>query len=491
MCNNTTKESKHVSEATNYDDNAAAAVAAAAAAEEHPSSSSSSSTNPKHSVFRFAICAFGICVCYMYYGIIQEKLMSKHHKRMIGPSFVLWIQCVTNVTVARIWWWIDHNWLVHKKRKRGKQLSTTITKTMDAQKKKNDDLVISTSNTNTNNTTELSTPTNRLHHPLLCLTSLCYVSAMVCSNESLHYVSYPTAVLAKSCKMIPTMIMGVLVERKRYAPVEWMAAFCITLGIYLFNASRLKAKIIIITTSTTPASTTTDNDDSSTSSWIGICLLVTSLIMDGFLGACQGLVKKTRTLTAWNPHVPVRSPNAVETMLYINLYALLFLLPFTIWNGQWTEGWTALLPPSYTTTTPAEQEEEEDEQESSSQQYRMALLQGLLLMNVTVATGQIFIFLTITWYSSLICTTITTTRKFFTILLSIVYFKHHFTSMQWVATTLVFAGLYLGIVGQRTKQQQSPSKNDIRNSSIMGDFSTTDSHYSPRRTVEKIAMKED
>ena len=132
-----------------------------------------------------------------------------------------------------------------------------------------------------------------------------------------------------------------------------------------------------------------------------------------------------------------RPPTAVETMLYVNVYALVLLLPMAIMadDNQVTTGWHLL-------------------------SHDPTLVRALVVLSVVVGIGQIFIFLTITWYSSLVCTTITTTRKFFTILFSVLHFGHSFSSLQWVSIGLVFSGLYLSIVvtnnkkGQEQEQEQ-------------------------------------
>jgi hypothetical protein len=185
---------------------------------------------------------------------------------------------------------------------------------------------------------------------------------MSTSNYAFRYVGYPTAVLAKSCKLIPTMVMSIFIERKRYSLQEWVAAGCITTGIVLFNLSRI---------SSVP--------DEKQDSLHGLILLIISLAMDGFLGSCQGLLKRSDVKGTRRP------PTAMETMLYVNLYALVWIIPMAIQTGEWTEGMSRL-----------------DE-----------IKHGMILLNAAAASGQIFIFLTLTWFSPLVCTTITTTRKFF------------------------------------------------------------------------------
>lgn len=47
--------------------------------------------------------------------------------------------------------------------------------------------------------------------------------------ESLKYVSFPTQVLSKSCKIIPVMIVGMVLNQKVYPLVEYLEALAITL----------------------------------------------------------------------------------------------------------------------------------------------------------------------------------------------------------------------------------------------------------------------
>lgn len=59
------------------------------------------------------------------------------------------------------------------------------------------------------------------------------------------------------------------------------------------------------------------------------------------------------------------------------------------------------------------------------------------------AIGQLFIFLTISSFGPLVCSLITTTRKFFTVLFSVLLFGNSLNGQQWLGTTLVFLGLSL------------------------------------------------
>lgn len=72
----------------------------------------------------------------------------------------------------------------------------------------------------------------------------------------------------------------------------------------------------------------------------------------------------------------------------------------------------------------------------------------LALFSVVGALGQIFIYLTILHFSSLVCSMITTTRKFFTLLASLVWFGHTLSLLQWTAVAMVFTGLGMDTVSE-------------------------------------------
>jgi UDP-galactose transporter B1 len=124
----------------------------------------------------------------------------------------------------------------------------------------------------------------------------------------------------------------------------------------------------------------------------------------------------------------------METMLYINLYATVILLPASYYAGQFQNGMNLFLDAN----------------------GDMAKL--LLQLNLSASLGQVFIFLTIHHFSPLICTTITTTRKFFTILLSVYKFGHVLNVLQWGSVGLVFGGLYLEIAAKMVGQSVKTKK---------------------------------
>lgn len=69
------------------------------------------------------------------------------------------------------------------------------------------------------------------------------------------------------------------------------------------------------------------------------------------------------------------------------------------------------------------------------------IILNLIAFSITSGIGQIFIFTTITVFGPLTCAVITTTRKFFTILASVIIFGNALLPRQWVAVVLVFVAL--------------------------------------------------
>ncbi len=122
-----------------------------------------------------------------------------------------------------------------------------------------------------NRRSEGSTRDSTTHFFYGC-SALSYLTAMVSSNRALQHVSYPTQVIAKSCKPIPVMIVGVLYARKRYSLLKYFFVFLIVLGVgvFMYNPGKI---------SSVP--------NAQSAAFVGELLLLLSLTCDGFTGAFQ------------------------------------------------------------------------------------------------------------------------------------------------------------------------------------------------------------
>ncbi|KAK0059449.1 solute carrier family 35 member B1-like [Biomphalaria glabrata] len=238
---------------------------------------------------------------------------------------------------------------------------------------------------------------------LYAICSLTYLGAMLASNHSLQHVSYPTQVLGKSIKPIPVMVLGVLFARKRYPLAKYFCVLLIVMGVAMFM---YKDK----------GSTKKTEDQPFIG--VGEFLLLLSLTLDGLTGASQDRMKSFHQTSANN------------MMLHINVFSVLWLAIGLLATGELFEfiGFASRHP---------------------------IVLFNMISFSIASALGQMFIFITVTTFGPLTCSIITTTRKFFTILASVIIFQNPMSAQQWAGTSLVFVGLGLDSVYGKEKKNKS------------------------------------
>lgn len=227
------------------------------------------------------------------------------------------------------------------------------------------------------------------------------VAAAGCTASPLGYaalkhISYPTLILGKSCKLLPLVLINVLVHRRRFEPYKYVTVLLITAGVagfLFFEGSSNGAK---------------GTAHGSASSLYGLVLLGLNLLLDG-------------ATNAWQDELFVRHRvRAQHMMLYMNLisagYLILYQLMTNPFTGQLSSGL------DFVRTHPS-------------------VLRDMLLFCTCGALGQLFIFLTIEHFGSVVLVTVTVTRKLFTILLSLFWFEHRLGIAQWASVSLVFIAL--------------------------------------------------
>ncbi|RYR25342.1 hypothetical protein Ahy_B02g059045 isoform G [Arachis hypogaea] len=200
-------------------------------------------------------------------------------------------------------------------------------------------------------------------------------------------------VLAKSSKMIPVMLMGTIVYGIRYTFPEYVCTFLVAGGVSTFA--------LLKTSSKTMSKLAHPNAPLG----YGLCFL--NLTFDGFTNATQDSLKARYPKTsAWN------------IMLGMNLWG-------TIYNMIYMFGW-----PSGSGF----------EAVRFCKQHPEAAW-DIILFCCCGTVGQNFIFLTISRYGSLANTTITTTRKFVSIVVSSLLSGNPLSTKQWGCVCMVFTGL--------------------------------------------------
>lgn len=231
---------------------------------------------------------------------------------------------------------------------------------------------------------------------------------------SLKHLDYITFILAKSCKLLPVMFLHISLFRKRYPIYKYLVVALVTLGVAIFtlhhpSTSKKAAKHNGLNGSMTPV--------------LGLTFLGINLLFDGLTNTVQDYIFMT-----YRPYTGPQMMCAQNIMSTILTVVYLFLSPFLA-------------------NTPLG---EYVGMASNSDELRDALTfvtahpqvgWDVLAFAACGAVGQVFIFYTLSNFSSLLLVTVTVTRKMLTMLLSVVWFGHHITQMQWLGVGLVFGGI--------------------------------------------------
>ncbi|GBG87156.1 hypothetical protein CBR_g44614 [Chara braunii] len=214
-----------------------------------------------------------------------------------------------------------------------------------------------------------------------------------CGVIALKYISYPAQVLAKSSKMIPVMIIGALIYGVKYRISEYICTLLVAGGVSVFALYKGSAKAL--------------SKLAKPNAPLGYALCFLNLALDGFTNATQDSIKK-------------RYPkmNAYHLMVGMNLWGSLYLAiyMFLVPGGG---GYEAL---EFCRTHPEAGRD-------------------ILWFCLCGALGQNFIFYTISKFGALVNTTITTTRKFVSILISALWNGNPLANPQWMGVSMVFSGL--------------------------------------------------
>jgi len=201
----------------------------------------------------------------------------------------------------------------------------------------------------------------KIPHKEIFNSGISQMLAMAASNEALRYVSFPTQVLGKSCKMVPVMAGGILLGGKSYDLVKYLQVALITLGVTVFNFGGKKKG---------------GGEDSA----YGLWLIAASLVMDAVTGGLQDKVKASTK--ALNPSDPKAKPTMHESMFWTNASGCLVAAALGLATGHLTEGF------AFCSRHPE-------------------VLQAVLIYSLASAVGQNFIYYTITQFGPLLLSTVT------------------------------------------------------------------------------------
>ncbi len=252
-------------------------------------------------------------------------------------------------------------------------------------------------------------PTEISKYQMLTLSCTSILST-VTSVRSLRYVIYPVQVLFKSCKPVPVMLFGAILGKK-YPMKKYVNVAIITTGVALFMGGG---------TSTSKK----DMGSAEATTLIGGLLLTLSLCFDGATGAYEDKL------------MAVNNVEPFDLMFNIQLgKSLISFITLVITNGL--------------------------------DDFLRTLTEGgftLVLLGVTGALGQVFVFVTISRFGALNCALIGLVRKILSLILSFVLYGHTMNGFQTMGLMLAIASMIANFYDKGGKK--GASVEDIKDAGV-------------------------
>nr|XP_057947593.1 adenosine 3'-phospho 5'-phosphosulfate transporter 1 [Doryrhamphus excisus] len=301
---------------------------------------------------RLIFCAAGLQASYLTWGVLQERVMTRSYgassteeeegEKFKDSQFLVFMNRILALTVSGLWC------VVFKQPRHGAPMYK------------------------------------------YSFASLSNIMSSWCQYEALKYISFPTQVLAKASKVIPVMLMGKVISRKRYEYWEYLTAALISVGVSMFLLSS--------TTSKHPSTVTT---------FSGVIILMGYIVFDSFT-------------SNWQDNLFKYKMSSVQMMFGVNLFSCLFTVGSLLEQGAFFDSLAFMMRHS-------------------------EFAFHAVLLSVCSACGQLFIFYTINQFGAAVFTIIMTLRQAIAILLSCFLYGHTVTVVGGFGVAIVFLALFLRV----------------------------------------------
>lgn len=330
------------------------------------SSGSSKSRTFLQETFQLLFCSVGLLGAYVIWGLLQEKIMTQNYENSYGDKGQF----------------LDSQFLVFVNRILAFALSGLIILTFEQPRH-----------------------TVPLYKYIYC--SFSNIMSSWCQYEALKFISFPTQVLAKATKLIPVMLMGKVVSKKKYEYYEYITAIIICIGMAMFLVG----------------STDTTKNDETVTTFSGIVLIVGYMLFDSFTSNWQ-----SKLFTKY-------SASSLQMMCGVNFFSCLLTMVSLFQQDGFTDSFYFMIKfPTFAI--------------------------DCFILSVCSAVGQLFIFYTISCFGPVVFVIIMTVRQALAIILSCITYHHALTAIGIVGIFVVFAAIFLRIYcGQRIKRLKKKSPN--------------------------------
>ncbi|KAL5326690.1 hypothetical protein ACEPPN_004379 [Leptodophora sp. 'Broadleaf-Isolate-01'] len=253
---------------------------------------------------------------------------------------------------------------------------------------------------------------------------------------SLAHIDYITFILAKSCKLLPVMFLHITLFQRRYPLYKYLVVLAVTSGVAVFTLHAGSGKA-----HSKPSKASINPDRNST--W-GLLLLGINLLFDGLTNTTQDYIFQT-----FQPYKGPQMMCANSIMSTLLTFSYLALSPYLVHTGVG----------EYLGMDLASGGGGEFAAALGFMARHPSVWYDVLGFAICGAVGQVFIFYTLSTFSSLLLVTITVTRKMLTMILSVVWFGHTLGGKQWMGVGLVFGGIGAeGIITRREKAAKDKAK---------------------------------
>eukprot|EP00906_Rhabdomonas_costata_P007900 RCo011286 len=224
---------------------------------------------------------------------------------------------------------------------------------------------------------------------------LCSVTTIGLSNTACEFLNYPTQVMFKCSKLVPVMLVGVFMLRKRYKPLDYGASFLITVGLILLSVA--------------------DHNVSPNFNVTGVTIISGALAADAIIGNLQEMLYRDY------------SPTEGEMILYSKACGVGFLAVMLVVTGQLREGL------AYMTTRPSN-------------------LLDIVAFSVAGCAGEYFVMLLTKLFGALVAVTTTSCRKAVTLYLSFLLFPKPYSHLYLLAALSIFLGVFMNVYTKNQKK---------------------------------------
>lgn len=199
------------------------------------------------------------------------------------------------------------------------------------------------------------------------------------------------------------MILGFLIARKKYTLRKVMFVLMIVAGVFLFIFE----------------DNYTESDDENP--FLGNSLIGISLLFDGLTGATEDKMRS------------IARPAAFNFMFYMSLWSIGYNIIGVVIFGEGPKFIEFMI-------------------------RHPVIIKYLIPVILAGALGELFIYLMLSNFGPLSVSITTTTRKFFSVFLSVIIFGNILTLQQWCAAAIIFAALFGDILFNQKKIEDQSNK---------------------------------